>query len=67
MVVTSAIGMLASLAVPYWAKASETAPLNLCLQKQRTLFDAVVLYELEQGKYLKGIASNGKKKSASAW
>ncbi len=59
MVVVSIVGMLASLAMPLWSKATASARLNLCLEKQRKIYEAVAQYELEQGRTLDSIKSSG--------
>lgn len=59
MVVTSIIGMLASLAVPLWTRSIASTYLNMCLHNQRKIYEAVAQYELETGRTLDTIASNG--------
>lgn len=58
MVTVSVVGMMASLSIPMWNKATETTQLNMCLATQRAVYDAAILYEFEQGRSLRGIRNN---------
>ncbi len=59
MVVVSVIGMMASLAIPYWAKSTQVAQMDACISQQRRIYEAVAQYELEKGRTLDSIATDG--------
>jgi len=59
MVVVSVIGMLASLAIPQLFKSVTIAQHDMCISQQRKIYEAVAQYELEKGRTLDYMASNG--------
>lgn len=59
MIVVAVIGLLAAIAMPMISKARTTTQMNICLDNQRILYEAVGLYELELRTNLNSIANNG--------
>jgi len=56
MMVVLIIGLLAALAIPNFLSAREKAVTQSCLNNQRLIYDAAVMYELEAGDTLEGMS-----------
>ena len=56
MVILVIIGLLAAMAIPNLLKARDDAVTKACINNQRIIYDAAVLYELEFNTTLEGLS-----------
>jgi prepilin-type N-terminal cleavage/methylation domain-containing protein len=59
MVVVAIIGLLASLALPLFAKARRTSLMQKCITNQRAIYGAVMRYEIDHHTDLSDIRNDG--------
>lgn len=59
MIVVAIIGVLATLALPAFAKARRTSQTQKCIESQRMIFAAVQRYEMDTATTLDSIKSSG--------
>jgi type IV pilus assembly protein PilA len=59
MIVVAIIGLLAALAIPAFAKARHTSQIQKCIQNQRSVFQAVVRWEMDNNKTMYSLRNNG--------
>jgi prepilin-type N-terminal cleavage/methylation domain-containing protein len=59
MIVVAIIALLAVLAIPAFAKARRNSILQKCLQNQRTIYEAVCRYEMDNNNTMFAVRNNG--------
>ncbi|MBN1872191.1 MAG: prepilin-type N-terminal cleavage/methylation domain-containing protein [Candidatus Omnitrophica bacterium] len=58
MIILLIIGLLAAIAIPNLMKARDQAVVTTCINNQRIIYDAAVLYELEANTTLEGMSDS---------
>jgi prepilin-type N-terminal cleavage/methylation domain-containing protein len=59
MIVVAVIGLLTVLAIPAFAKARRSSIIQKCILNQRTVFDSVVRYEMDNNTTLFSVRNSG--------
>jgi len=58
MIVVAIIGVIATIAIPSYIRAREQARKNICIANQRSIFEAVMVYEINEGASLQDAGSS---------